>query len=145
LSVAAKIKLTVAVTDITVRLIRQEKGFYLTDVGKIEVAGNTEKSRRGFRRYGRNPSVPEGYMPDVKFRPVKIPGSNSGVRIVDGTTGELVGSGVRHFMKFEEVDASRFVKLFLDGMKQAAGLKPKSGQVVFEMVYRQLQEKPNTD
>jgi hypothetical protein len=64
---------------------------------------------------------------------------------VDDTTGELVGQGVRHFMKFEEVDASKFVKLFLDGMKQAAGLKPKSGMVVFEIVYRLLQEKPNTD
>jgi hypothetical protein len=51
---------------------------------------------------------------------------------------------MRHFFKFEEVDASRFVKLFLDGMKQAAGLS-KAGMAVFELVYRQLQEKPNSD
>jgi hypothetical protein len=63
---------------------------------------------------------------------------------VDGGTGELIGAGVRHFFKFEEVDASRFVKLFLDGMKQAAGLS-KAGMAVFELVYRQLQEKPNSD
>jgi hypothetical protein len=116
----------------------------MTDIDKIEKL--EEKSRRGFKRYGRNPSVPEGgYMPEVRRRPVKIPGSDTGVKFVDDTTGELVGSGVRHFMKFEEVDASKFVKLFLDGMKQAAGLKPKSGMVLFEIVYRLLQERPNTD
>jgi len=81
----------------------------------------------------------------MRKRPVKIPGSDTGFKFVDDTTGELVGSGVRHFMKFEEVDASKFVKLFLDGMKQAAGLKPKSGMVLFEIVYRLLQEKPNSD
>jgi hypothetical protein len=31
--------------------------------------------------------------------------------------------GVRRFMKFEEVDAFKFVRLFLDGLKQATGLK----------------------
>lgn len=36
--------------------------------------------------------------------------------------------GVRRFMKFEGVGASKFVKLFLDGLKQATGLKPKSGR-----------------
>jgi len=34
--------------------------------------------------------------------------------------------------------------MFLDGMKQAAGLS-KAGMAVFDLVYRQLQEKPNSD
>ena len=42
------------------------------------------------------------------------------------------------------MDATRFVKLFLDGMKQAAGLS-KAGMAVFELVYRQLQENANSD
>ncbi|MBV8810961.1 MAG: hypothetical protein JO033_20010 [Acidobacteriaceae bacterium] len=78
------------------------------------------------------------------MRPVKIPGADKGVLFADGSTGELIGAGVRHFFKFEEVDASRFVKLFLHGMKQAAGLS-KAGMAVVELVYRQLQEKPNSD
>lgn len=63
------------------------------------------QSRRGFKRYGRNPSVPDGGLQETKKRPVKIPGSDSGVQIVDGTTGELVGSGVRHFLRFIEKGA----------------------------------------
>jgi hypothetical protein len=109
------------------------------ETGEIEL-----QSRRGFKRYARNPSVPESRMSGSRMRPVKIPGADKGVLFADGVTGELLGSGVRHFFKFEEVDASRFVKLFLDGMKQAAGLS-KAGMQVFELVYRQLQEKPNSD
>lgn len=131
--------------DLSARLkaIGKKRRKKMTEIAKID--NLEEKSRRGFKRYGRNPSVPDGYMPEVRKRPVRIPGSDTGVKFVDDTTGELVGQGVRHFMKFEEVDASKFVKLFLDGMKQAAGLKPKSGMVVFEIVYRLLQEKPNSD
>jgi hypothetical protein len=107
--------------------------------GEVEL-----QSRRGFKRYARNPSVPARGVVGTKVRPVKIPGGDKGMLFADGGIGELIGSGVRHFFKFEEVDASRFVKLFLDGMKQAAGLS-KAGMQVFELVYRQLQEKPNSD
>jgi hypothetical protein len=78
------------------------------------------------------------------MRPVRSPGADKGVLFAAGGTGELIGAGVRHFFKFEEVDASRFMKLFLDGMKQPAGLS-KAGMAVLELVYRQLQEKPNSD
>jgi hypothetical protein len=44
----------------------------------------------------------------------------------------------------EEVDKERFVKLFLSGLKQAAGLS-KSGLEVFEVVYKQIRENPNSD
>ncbi|MCW5631900.1 MAG: hypothetical protein KIT17_01055 [Rubrivivax sp.] len=115
----------------------------MADVGKEEVV--ELQSRRGFKRYASNPSVPQqGGLADTRTRPVRIPGADKGMLFADGQTGELIGSGVRHFFKFEEVDASRFVKLFLDGMKQAAGLS-KAGMQVFELVYRQLQDSPNTD
>ena len=44
----------------------------------------------------------------------------------------------------EEVDSSRFVKLFLDGIKQAAGLS-KAGMQVFELVYLQMRAAPGSD
>jgi hypothetical protein len=117
----------------------------MVDNGNGEVIENELQSRRGFKRYASNPSVPgPGGLPDTKTRTVRIPGSDKGMVFSDGQTGELLGTGVRHFLKFEEVDASRFVKLFLDGMKQAAGLS-KAGMQVFELVYRALQEKPNSD
>jgi len=116
----------------------------MVEVGKDATEVVELQSRRGFKRYSSNPSVPAEGFSDTKTRPVRIPGADKGMLFADGQTGELIGSGVRHFFKFEEVDATRFVKLFLDGMKQAAGLS-RAGMQVFELVYRELQEKPNAD
>jgi hypothetical protein len=66
----------------------------MADDGKDETTKKGQ-SRRGFVRYGSNPSVPENGLQEVKRRPVQIPGSGTGVQFVDGTTGELVGSGIR--------------------------------------------------
>ena len=44
----------------------------------------------------------------------------------------------------EEVDTTRFVKLFLDGIKQAAGLS-KTGIQVFELVYHEMRANPGSD
>jgi len=43
-----------------------------------------------------------------------------------------------------EVDKERFVKLYLAGLKQAAGLS-KAGLAVFETVYKQVRERPGQD
>ena len=64
--------------------------------------------------------------------------------IVDSSTGEIKGLGGVGFWWEEEVDSSRFVKLFLDGIKQAAGLS-KAGMQVFELVYRELRCNPGSD
>ena len=42
------------------------------------------------------------------------------------------------------MDAERFVKLFMAGLKQATGLS-KAGLFIFEVVYSQLRERPNND
>jgi hypothetical protein len=60
--------------------------------------------------------------------------------VIDGA-GEVLGQGVG---ELEEVDDARFVKLFLEGFKQTAGMS-KSGLTVFEVVYRQIQDTPNSD
>jgi hypothetical protein len=62
--------------------------------------------------------------------------------IFDGGTGEVVGHGGAILYEWEEVDSERFVKLFLAGLKQAAGLS-KAGLSVFELVYNELRERPN--
>lgn len=46
--------------------------------------------------------------------------------------------------EFEEVAKERFVKLFLGGLKQATGLS-KASLAIFECVYHQMQENPNSD
>jgi hypothetical protein len=92
--------------------------------------------------YRLNPSIPS---PDsiTKKKSVRYGDDKKGF-IVDGGNGEVLSVGGMGFYKFEEVDDTRFVKMFLDGIKKTAGLS-KSGLAVFELVYRQVQSKPNTD
>jgi len=72
-----------------------------------------------------------------------VPGGKASM-IVDNSTGEIKGIGGMGFWWEEEVDSTRFVKLFLDGIKQAAGLS-KTGIQVFELVYHQMRSNPGSD
>ena len=100
------------------------------------------RERYGMPVYRLNPSIPS---PDsiTKKKSVRYGDDKKGF-IVDGGNGEVLSVGGMGFYKFEEVDDTRFVKMFLDGIKKTAGLS-KSGLAVFELVYRQVQSKPNTD
>ncbi len=98
-------------------------------------------TKRGFPVYRSNPSVPN-QLPTRPKR-IQVPGVNGAV-IVNPTTGEVLGKGSIGFWVDEEVDSGRFVKLFLDGIKQAAGLS-KAGVQVFELVYNQVRQNPGTD
>jgi hypothetical protein len=99
------------------------------------------RSKRGFIRYEKNPSVIDSQA-IAKRRPVRI-GIEQKCFIIDGVS-EVIGLGSAAFYEYEEVDTSRFVKIFLSGIKQAAGLS-KSGLAVFELVYRRVQDNPGTD
>ena len=98
--------------------------------------------KRGVPMYRVNPSVPD---PEniTKRKTVRFGDDKRGF-VVDGGSGEILSVGGVGFYEFEEVDNARFVKLFLEGVKQAAGLS-KAGLAVFELVYRQVQENPGTD
>lgn len=61
--------------------------------------------------------------------------------IVNPGTGELLGTGSVAYMEQESVDPTRFVKLYLEGIRQVVGLS-KTGLRVFEMVYAQVQASP---
>ncbi len=112
---------------------------YQTDV----VQANQITMKRGFPVYRRNPSVPTTDALPTRTRRIRVPGGK-GAMIVDSSTGEIKGLGGVGFWWEEEVDSSRFVKLFLDGIKQAAGLS-KAGMQVFELVYRELRCNPGSD
>ncbi len=100
------------------------------------------KLKHGVPIYRSNPSVPD--PDDIKKRKTVRFGDDKRGFVVDGGSGEILSVGGVGFYEFEEVDNARFVKLFLEGVKQAAGLS-KAGLAVFEMVYRQVQENPGTD
>jgi hypothetical protein len=98
--------------------------------------------KRGVRIYESNPSVPS---PDEIKRPKRARlGDDVKVLVVDNGTGEIQGHGGAIVYDWEEVDKERFVKLYLAGLKQAAGLT-KAGLALFEIVYNQLQERPGQD
>jgi len=104
---------------------------------------NQVSVKRGFPVYRTNPSVPQANGLPTRAKRYNVPGGKAAV-IVDNTSGEIKGIGGMGFWWEEEVDSSRFVKLFLDGIKQAAGLS-KTGIQLFELVYLQMRAKPGSD
>lgn len=100
------------------------------------------KQKKGVPVYRSNPSVPQHGM-QGRARKRQIGDEHKGMVINTGT-GEILGAGGAVAYEFEEVDQERFVKLFLDGLKQAAGLS-KSGLMVFEIVYQHVRQNPNND
>jgi len=104
---------------------------------------NQLSTKRGFPVYRTNPSVPERSGLPTRSRRMNVPGGKGSV-IVDSSTGELKGIGGMGFYWEEEVDTTRFVKMFLEGIKQAAGLS-KTGIQVFELVYQEMRANPGSD
>lgn len=109
----------------------------------VELPENQISTKRGFPVYRTNPSVPSADGIPTRSRRFQVPGGKASV-IVDNSTGELKGIGGMGFWWDEEVDTTRFVKMFLDGIKQAAGLS-KTGIQVFELVYLQMRANPGSD
>lgn len=107
------------------------------------LAPNQISTKRGFPVYRTNPSVPNKSGMATRTKRFHVPGGKASV-IVDHTSGEIKGIGGMGFWWEEEVDSSRFVKLFLDGIKQAADLS-KTGMQVFELVYHQMRANPGSD
>lgn len=99
-------------------------------------------TKHGVPLYRSNPSVPNS-TEISKTKRVQIGDEHKGF-VVDNGTGEILGRGGAISYEFEEVDKERFVKLYLAGLKQAAGLS-KAGLAVFEIVYNQLRDRPGGD
>ncbi|HKQ48587.1 MAG TPA: replication/maintenance protein RepL [Phycisphaerae bacterium] len=104
---------------------------------------NQVSTKRGFPVYRTNPSVPTTNGITTRTKRFQVPGGRGSV-IVDNSSGEIKGIGGMGFWWEEEVDSSRFVKMFLDGIKQAADLS-KTGLQVFELVYHEMRANPGSD
>jgi hypothetical protein len=105
---------------------------------EIEILGE----KRGFPIYDSNPSVPPK-TGITRNRKRQLGNEHKGL-VIDDSSGEVLGRGAAIAYEWEEVDAERFVKLYLAGVKQAGELT-KAGLTVFEVVYNQLRDNPNTD
>ncbi len=113
------------------------------DRHELDPESNQLSTKRGFPVYRTNPSVPSANGIPTRTKRFQVPGGRGAV-IVDHSSGEIKGIGGMGFWWEEEVDRSRFVKMFLDGIKQAAGLS-KTGMQVFELVYNQMRANPGSD
>ena len=100
------------------------------------------KEKHGIPIYRTNPSVP-AETEIKKNRRTQI-GTDAKGLVVDNGTGEILGHGGAMVYEWEEVDKERFVKLYLAGLKQAAGLS-KAGLSVFDLVYQQVRQNPGKD
>jgi len=100
-------------------------------------------TKRGFPIYDRNPSVPTPGGIPTRMRPVKIANGNRAM-IIGKDTGELLGDAHAAFFEMQAVDQGQFVKIYLEGVKNTTKLA-KAGMQVFEIVYNQMRENPQTD
>src|ERR1017187_6740385 len=98
--------------------------------------------KRGVPIYTSNPSIPSA--DEIKKPKRARLGDDVKGLVVDNGSGEILGHGGAMVYEWEEVDKERFVKLYLAGLKQAAELS-KAGLAVFEIVYKQLQDRPGQD
>ena len=111
----------------------------MTKLGQVEALGE----RNGVPFYRENPSIPHRGEIQARGRSVKVAEGGKAMLVVNGT-GEVLGRGSMAYMEQEEVDPTRFVKLYLEGVRQVAGLK-KAGLSVFELVYNEVQATPGKD
>ena|SRR6516165_7342284 len=96
------------------------------------------REKWGVRVYTMNPSIPD--KGEISRAGRTQFGNNQNGLVIDD---KILGGGA-YVYEFEEVAKGRFAKLFLGGLKQATGLS-KAGLAIFECVYHQMQENPNSD
>jgi len=92
------------------------------------------KTRRGIVLYKENPFISSTV---VKAKTKRITNKRGDMMVV-GDSGEIV-AGVAGFWQAQEVDASKFVKLYVGGVKQIKELTG-AGTRVFELLYLEVQK-----
>lgn len=97
-----------------------------------------EKTRRGVVVYSNNP-----FVVDVKSTTKRITNKTGDMVLISKETGEIA-SDIAGFWQSEEVDSTKFVKLFVNGVKALKELT-QSGTKVFEVLYLEIQKNIGVD
>jgi hypothetical protein len=95
-------------------------------------------TRRGVAIYKSNP-----FMMEVSTRVRRVTNKRGDMVLVNSETGEIQ-SNIAGFWESEEVDSTKFVKLFIQGVKALKELTG-AGTKVFEVLYFQVQENIGKD
>lgn len=105
---------------------------------QIEASGE----RNGVPLYKTNPSIQARDGVANRYRTTQI--AAGGKAVVINGSGEVLGKANIAFMQTQEVDSTKFVKLYIEGLQMIAGLT-RAGSTVCEIVYERMQEKANND
>jgi hypothetical protein len=106
--------------------------------GTIKMTEETTKTRRGVQLYKSNP-----FMVDMTTRTRRITNKRGDMMLVNSETGEI-GTQIAGFWEAEEVDSTKFIKLFVKGVKALKELSG-SGTKVFEFLYLKVQDSIGKD
>jgi hypothetical protein len=105
-----------------------------------EMPVNPAPTRRGFPIYDENPSV-VGRFPVAMRSRTK---NKQQAVMMAPDTGEILVEGTFGFVTEEEVDNEKFVKIFMEGVKQHAQLT-KSGMMLFQFVFNEISGRQGKD
>jgi hypothetical protein len=97
-----------------------------------------QETRRGVALYETNP-----FMTVVQTKTRRITNKRGNMMLVNSDTGEI-SAPIAGFWEAEEVDSSRFIKLFVNGVKALAELT-NPGTRVFELLYIEMQNQIGKD
>lgn len=95
------------------------------------------ETRRGVALYSENP-----FIPNLKTKTRRVANRKGDMMLVSNE-GEIV-SNVAGFWEAEEVDSTKFIKLFVNGVKALAELS-NAGTRVFELLYIEMQNNIGRD
>jgi hypothetical protein len=96
------------------------------------------KTRRGVTLHENNP-----FMMELTTRTKRVTNKRGDMMLVNSQTGEIQSS-IAGFWEAEEVDSTKFVKLFVKGVAALKELTA-AGTKVFEVLYLKIQEKIGND
>jgi hypothetical protein len=97
-----------------------------------------QATRRGVALYDKNP-----FMVEVSTRTRRVTNKRGDMMLVNSNTGEIQ-SNIAGFWEAEEVDSTKFVKLFVKGVKALKELT-SAGTKVFEVLYLRVQQTIGSD
>lgn len=83
------------------------------------------------------------FVPQMETKVRRVTNKTGDMMLVSKEGGEVVND-VAGFWQSQEVDATQFVKLFVQGVKALTDLT-NAGTKVFELLYLRVQEMPNQD
>lgn len=99
------------------------------------------KGRRGLTVHNTNPFV-KGAAVNARVGTKRISARDGQRFMIVSEHGEIMAPAGFH--EVVEVDKTAFVKLYVNGVKAFAGLKP-AGAKVFEVIYQLVSQSPGTD